>query len=1108
MSTGEVTLTASSGSTTKNLPVSVTVGPPTTLQVSMSTAQFGSVPVGASGHGPVIYLENKGSTTAIFPAGSTVTDNSVFGIGGNNCAPALLPGKTCQIYLSFTPAQAGTVTGTLTITDNASGGTQTVQLTGTGGPGTAALSTPGLEFGESTPGTWGNFYELDLINNTPNPLTFSAPVATAGPFLENDDCLPSLGSGYTTCWITEEFDPVTLGPASGSVTVFDSGTSAPLTATLSGFGGTHAVMLYPPANQLRGYPPQGGVIFGYQNEGVPSVPQLVTLFNGTSNALSISNISTSASFAQSNNCGASLAVNASCIVQVVFTPSAIGAATGTLTVADSDPTSPQTISLSGTGIAVDDGSLAISPSSYDYGNTPTGFWSNWGGFTLTNNGSNPITIQNVSVSGPFWTYPQTCQGTWAPGASCTFPVIGQTGVLGKVNGEIMIADSDGNHFVPISITGVAQTASLSPASLNFGSQTPNTTSASQPVTLVNNTASTLVLTGIGVSSPFAQTNNCGNSLAAWGKNCTINVTFTPTAIGAVSGTLTVTDTNSSSQQTVALSGIGGAPGSFSLSATDATVSAGGTGTSTVTETITNGYNTPVTFSVSGLPAGVTASFSPASLTGAGTSTLTFTASSTVVSGSSTITGIGTPASGTAQTASLTLQVNASPSAIPTTTVLSITPGGGSLTVGSTYTLTATVTPSSGTVVPTGNVVFTIGSAPQTVALNSAGGATYTGTAPAATGNLSISAAYQGSAQFAVSDSNTLTETLTAIATTTTLTASPNPITQGGQVTLTATVTPASGAASPTGTVSFYNGATLIGTASLSGDSASLHISSLPAGTDLLTATYSGSATFSSSSSSAVSLVVNPTNPMPAIASASPAFTSAGSGTFTLTVNGSGFVAGSTAYWGASALTTQFVSATQLTAQIPAVDIADSGVSAITVETPTPGGGLSNTFQFEVDSADSGTAAPVFSSTSATVTASSTANYPVTLPASATGVSVICLNLPAGAVCSYSATDATLQVTTSSTTPAGTYQITAVFTESLPGITSALLVLPFILGSLPMARRKKAARSSWLIFCLAILVVAGVTMLIGCGGSPGSSSTGPTNPTHQVTSSGVVYLTVQ
>ena len=83
------------------------------------------------------------------------------------------------------------------------------------------------------------------------------------------------------------------------------------------------------------------------------------------------------------------------------------------------------------------------------------------------------------------------------------------------------------------------------------------------------------------------------------------------------------------------------------------------------------------------------------------------------------------------------------------------------------------------------------------------------------------------------------------------------------------------------------------------------------------------------------------NPQPAISGVSPAFTSAGGAAFTLTVSGSGFSAGSTIYWGASALTTTYVSATQLTAQAPAADIAAAGTNAITVQTPAPGGGTSN-----------------------------------------------------------------------------------------------------------------------------------------------------------------------
>jgi sugar lactone lactonase YvrE len=104
----------------------------------------------------------------------------------------------------------------------------------------------------------------------------------------------------------------------------------------------------------------------------------------------------------------------------------------------------------------------------------------------------------------------------------------------------------------------------------------------------------------------------------------------------------------------------------------------------------------------------------------------------------------------------------SPSAAsPTTTALSINPSGGTLTAGASYTLTATVSPASGSVTPTGYVLFTIGSTTQTVALNSSGIATYTGTAPTAAGGLAFSAVYQGSTEFSASTISTLNETIMA-----------------------------------------------------------------------------------------------------------------------------------------------------------------------------------------------------------------------------------------------------------------------------------------------------------------------------------------------------------
>jgi hypothetical protein len=246
------------------------------------------------------------------------------------------------------------------------------------------------------------------------------------------------------------------------------------------------------------------------------------------------------------------------------------------------------------------------------------------------------------------------------------------------------------------------------------------------------------------------------------------------------------------------------------------------------------------------------------------------------------------------------------------------------------------------------------------------------------------------------------------------------------------------------------------------------------------------------------------NAVPLLSGLSPTFIAAGSPAFTLTVNGTGFVTKSTVYWGTTALATQFVSPTQLTAAVPASVITAAGTATVTVQTPAPRGGTSNAMQLEIDS-PAGGASPVFAAPSATVAAGSTASYKVTLPSTATNVSASCLNLPAGAACSYAAANGALTIATSATTPPGTYQITTVFTETEPAAASALAMLPVVL--LPFLFVRKKAERAWRpLLTVAILLVATVS-LASCGGKSASSPPS-SNPTQQVRSSGVVTLTVE
>lgn len=229
---------------------------------------------------------------------------------------------------------------------------------------------------------------------------------------------------------------------------------------------------------------------------------------------------------------------------------------------------------------------------------------------------------------------------------------------------------------------------------------------------------------------------------------------------------------------------------LSPSASSVNLAQSSTITSAVTVVPQAGFTGSVNLTTSALPSGISGTFSPNPATRS--SVLTLTANGTVPLGNYPVIIAGT--SGT-RTINTVVSLLVSPAGAPTTTLLSITPNGGTLTTGAPYTLTATVVPATGSTAPSGNVVFTVGSSTQTVTLDSAGVATYTGTAPPTGGSLALSAAYLGTTAFAASISNILNETITLPVSPsfnisgTPVTLSPGAITGN---TSTITVTPAGG----------------------------------------------------------------------------------------------------------------------------------------------------------------------------------------------------------------------------------------------------------------------------------------------------------------------------
>jgi len=278
---------------------------------------------------------------------------------------------------------------------------------------------------------------------------------------------------------------------------------------------------------------------------------------------------------------------------------------------------------------------SLSPTSLTFASQSVGTTSAAQTVTLSNTGTATLTISSIVASGDF-AETDNCGGSLASGGNCSISVTFTPTASGTRTGSSSVTDNASGSPQTVGLTGTGAapttTASLSPTSLTFASQTVGTTSAAQTVTLSNTGTATLAISSIVASGDFAQTNNCGGSLAV-GGNCAINVTFSPTASGTRTGSLRATDNTSGSPQTVSLTGAGSsiaADFSLSVAPTSGTITAGQSATFTLNVTPSGGFNQAVNLTCGGAPQAATCTISPAAVTpnGSSASTATITLSTT------------------------------------------------------------------------------------------------------------------------------------------------------------------------------------------------------------------------------------------------------------------------------------------------------------------------------------------------------------------------------------------------------------------------------------------------------------------------------------------------
>jgi len=267
-----------------------------------------------------------------------------------------------------------------------------------------------------------------------------------------------------------------------------------------------------------------------------------------------------------------------CDISVVFTPTAAGTRTGTLSIGDNAANSPQVVSLTGTGIAVGP-NITITPSAtVNFGNQLINTTSGSITTTVTNTGNQAITLTSVTLSplpndsgtnpSGFTIVPNNLEcfaGTnlAANGGNCILPVTFDPPAAGPATSTITINDSLGNQVITLNGTGTAPTIILNPASLSF-STAPDTTSAAQTVTVTNSGAAPLHIANVTLGgtavADFAFVNGttpCAKGVTVQPQAaCTIGVDFTAPSQATFNATVTITSDASNGAQTVPLTGTG------------------------------------------------------------------------------------------------------------------------------------------------------------------------------------------------------------------------------------------------------------------------------------------------------------------------------------------------------------------------------------------------------------------------------------------------------------------------------------------------------------------------------------------------------------------------
>jgi hypothetical protein len=518
------------------------------LSLSAAEVDFGTQYAGGLRPARYLYLSNN-STTTFSHSAVTLAATSPFTVT-DGCPATLEPLTVCPLKIAYSNATTPSADADTLSLDQG----LTALLTGESLPkpstnGSIAntnlgLSATSLNFANPVvvTGVSGNTQSVTITNT--GTTAFSLSLTLTGDFTYTTSCGATLAGNNATCSVFFTFVPSQPGTRQGLLAVTAGSGTTPGYVTLTGVG----TGIITPAN--NGTLNFGGVIAGQPTIQWYKITSPFTSFSVATASTTLGSPYTAVivediGYGHGQPASSSFSTSASgtclnCWVGVQFAPQAVGAETGTLTLASATGGSPYVLSLTGTGLPLT--GLLLTPVTQDFGPVAINSVSTTALFAVTNlvSGGSAITLATPTVTGNFAisTAPSggaACGGTLAYTASCFIQIDFAPLASGPLTGTLSVTTTSSSNTASAALTGYGEAdpgISFSPDALVFNN-VPGITSVQQTITLKNtSTYAETIGAPTTATSNFTAASTCG-SLATTGASCTITVTFTPATATSV-----------------------------------------------------------------------------------------------------------------------------------------------------------------------------------------------------------------------------------------------------------------------------------------------------------------------------------------------------------------------------------------------------------------------------------------------------------------------------------------------------------------------------------------------------------------------------------------------